>query len=265
MRVAFFSPLPPARSGIADYSQALLEPLQRLAEIEVFASGAQSFDPAAFDIALYQIGNNDYHGFAYETALRHPGVLVMHESNLHHLIAGITIKRGDWDAYVGECEYNGGEPARAYADRVRRLEVGPDYEGLPMLRRLLENARGVVVHSRFMQDEIRAAGFSGPVAVIPHGAWIPEQDPTRGGQWARHKLGLGAKYPAHRHLRVSQTVQAHCGVIARLCAAGPAGAECQDDPGGGAAPRFPGGGHDSQHGALRSCAAGGLHSRSKTS
>ena len=28
MRVAFFSPLPPARSGIADYSEALIEPLQ---------------------------------------------------------------------------------------------------------------------------------------------------------------------------------------------------------------------------------------------
>jgi glycosyltransferase involved in cell wall biosynthesis/SAM-dependent methyltransferase len=195
MRVAFFSPLPPARSGIADYSEALLEPLARLAEVEVFSSADQHFDPARFDIALYQIGNNDYHGFVYETALRYPGVVVLHESNLHHLIAGLTIKRDDWDAYVRECEYNGGAAARAYAERVRRLEVGPDYEGLPLLRRLLENARGIVVHSRFMRDEIRAAGFSGPIAVIPHGAWIPEQDPTRGGQWARHKLGLDETTP----------------------------------------------------------------------
>ena len=109
----------------------------------------------------------------YETALRHPGVVVMHESNLHHLIADLTIRRGDWDAYVRECEYQGGPAARAFAERVRQLEVGPDYEGVPMTRRLLESARGVIVHSRFMQAEMRAAGFSGPVAVIPHGAWIP--------------------------------------------------------------------------------------------
>src|ERR1700738_3210617 len=172
MRVAFFSPLPPARSGIADYSEALIEALKPLVELEVFSSARQSFDPSSFDVALYHAGNNSYHDFVYQTALRHPGVVVMHESNLHHLIADLTIKRGDWDAYTRECEYNGGAAAGAFAERVRRLEVGPDYEGLPMTRRLLESARGLVVHSRFLRDEMRGAGFLGPIAVIPHGAWI---------------------------------------------------------------------------------------------
>src|SRR6266496_4504849 len=58
---------------------------------------------------LYHIGNNGFHGYVYETALRHPGIVVMHESNLHHLIADLTIKRGDWDAYVRECEFEGGD------------------------------------------------------------------------------------------------------------------------------------------------------------
>src|SRR5579871_6385135 len=186
MRVAFYSPLPPARSGIADYSEALIESLKPLVDLEVIFSAAQKADPGDFDIALYQVGNNSWHDFVYEAALRHPGVVVMHESNLHHLIADITIKRGDWDAYVRECEYQGGEPAREFAERVRKLEVGPDYEGAPMTRRLLEKARGVVVHSHFMEAEVRAAGFAGPIAVIPHGAWIPETDRNA---W-RHRLGL---------------------------------------------------------------------------
>jgi glycosyltransferase involved in cell wall biosynthesis len=186
MRAAFFSPLPPARSGIADYSEALIESLRPLADLEVFARAEDAFDPSRFDIALYQVGNNQYHDFVYETALRHPGVVVMHESNLHHLISDLTIRRDDWDGYVRECEYNGGAAAGAYAERVRKLEVGPDYEGLPMTRRLLERARGVVVHSRHMEREVRAAGFTGPVAVIPHGAWIPDADRNA---W-RQKLGL---------------------------------------------------------------------------
>src|SRR5580704_4932473 len=111
MRIAYFSPLPPARSGIADYSEALIESLKYLAELEIFSSAAQPFDAARFDVALYHIGNNGYHDFVYQTALRHPGVVVMHESNLHHLIADLTIRRDDWDAYVRECEYNGGEAA----------------------------------------------------------------------------------------------------------------------------------------------------------
>src|SRR5262249_43739236 len=111
---------PPARSGIADYSAALIGALRPQVDLEVFYSARQPFDPSNFDAILYQVGNNSWHDFVYEAAMRHPGVVVMHESNLHHLIADITIKRGDWDAYIRECEYNGGAPARAYAERVRR-------------------------------------------------------------------------------------------------------------------------------------------------
>src|SRR4051794_5564452 len=191
MRVAYFSPLPPARSGIADYSEALIAELRHFVELEIFSSADQPFDPSRFDVALYHIGNNGFHGFVYETALKHPGIVVMHESNLHHLITDLTIRRGDWDAYIAECEYNGGAEARAYAERVRKLEVGPDYEGLPMTRRLLERAGGVVVHSRFRKTKMRAAGFPGPIAFTPHGAWTPVAD--RNGY--RHKLGLDELTP----------------------------------------------------------------------
>src|SRR5579863_8616536 len=186
MRVAFFSPLPPSPSGIADYSQALLDHLRRLADVEVFSEPGRAFQPDQFDLALYQVGNNPHHGFVYETALEHPGVVVMHESNLHHLVADLTIKRQDWDAYLNEVEFNGGAPALAYARRARALEVGPDYEGVAMTRRLLERSKGLIVHSHFMRDEMRKAGFQGPVARIPHGAWIPEI----GRQEYRQRLGL---------------------------------------------------------------------------
>src|SRR6266481_10026944 len=160
MRIAFFSPLPPTKSGIADYSAAVLEPLARLAEVETFTGKPPDFDPSRYDIAVYQLGNNPYHTFAYEAAMEHPGVVVMHEANLHHLIADLTIRRGDWDAYLREVEYNGGAGALAHALRVRALETGPDYEGVAMTRRILESARGVIVHSQFMVDEVRRAGFA---------------------------------------------------------------------------------------------------------
>jgi hypothetical protein len=117
---AFFSPLPPSKSGIADYSQTLIEHLAPLVDLKVYSSAG---DPSDCDIALYQVGNNAHHDFVYEAALRYPGVVVMHESNLHHLIADLTIKCGDWDAYPKEAEYNGhrcGNPRAASG-----LEVGP--------------------------------------------------------------------------------------------------------------------------------------------
>jgi glycosyltransferase involved in cell wall biosynthesis/SAM-dependent methyltransferase len=191
MRVAFFSPLPPCRSGIADYSETLVEHLKPLVDLEVFADGDRPFDPSRFDIALYHLGNNPHHGFVYEAALRQPGVVVMHESNLHHLVADLTIRRNDWDAYLRACEYEGGPEALAYARRVRALEVGPDYEGLRLTRRVLESARAVIVHSQFMVDEMHAAGFEGRIARIPHGAWIPAADRNA---W-RYRLGLDEATP----------------------------------------------------------------------
>ncbi len=191
MRVAFFSPLPPSTSGIADYSQALIEQLKRVVEIEVFSDAGCEFRPEDFDLALYQVGNNLHHDFVYETALRYPGVVVMHESNLHHLIAEITIKRGDWNSYLREVEHNAGIAALEHAHRVKALETGPDYEGIAMTRRLLESARALIVHSKFMQCQMQKQGFAGPIARIPHGAWIPEVD-----RFAyRHRLGVDEDTP----------------------------------------------------------------------
>ncbi len=191
MKVAFFSPLPPAKSGIADYSATLLSELQGLADVQAFSRAAEPFHPEKFDIALYQMGNNSYHDFCYETGIQHPGVVVFHEANLHHLIADLTIKRGDWDAYMREVEHEGGSAALEYAKRVRALQVGPDYEGLPMLRRLLARSKAAIVHSDCVKAELRGAGFSGPIARIPHGAWVPSADRLA----FRQKLGINATDP----------------------------------------------------------------------
>ncbi len=69
--------MPPAKSGIADYSAALVESLRRQAEVTVFENGDNTLSPAAFDIPVYQIGNNVHHAFAYEQAMQTPGVVVM--------------------------------------------------------------------------------------------------------------------------------------------------------------------------------------------
>ncbi|WP_031497633.1 glycosyltransferase [Bryobacter aggregatus] len=190
MRIAFFSPLPPVRSGIADYSAAILEPLKHLAEIETFETPPPAAQLKNFDVLLYQMGNNEYHSSIYECALEHPGVIVLHEGNLHHLHAERTIKQGNWDAYMEGVAFDGGPAAAAFAQRVRRLEVGPDYEGVPMLRRLLANARGVIVHSDCVAQSVREAGYTGPVTKIWHGAWI-DRDPTQPSQREEYRSRLG--------------------------------------------------------------------------
>ncbi len=183
--------MPPSKSGIADYSEALAAEMAKRVSLAIFDGAEASLETSAHDVILYQIGNNPCHGFAYESALRHPGVVVMHEANLHHLVADLTIRRGDWDAYLADCELNGGAPALEYAKRARTLAVGPDYDGVAMTRRLLDASRGLIVHSGFVARLMREQGFKGPIATIPHGAWIPQTD--RNG--ARHSLGLDEATP----------------------------------------------------------------------
>jgi glycosyltransferase involved in cell wall biosynthesis len=206
MKLAVFSPLPPAQSGIADYCQALLPELARHFEIEVFPgdgyeaeapAGAairtrktREFRPDAFDAALYQLGNNGDHAHVYDAAIEHPGIVVLHEINLHHLLADVTIRRGDWAGYLREVEYEGGADSLAYARRAANLEVGPDYS-LPMNRRILEKSRAVIVHSRFMVEQVQATGIDRPVCKIPHGVWLPEINRNA----RRAQLGLDESAP----------------------------------------------------------------------
>ena len=191
MKIAFFSPLPPAKSGIADYSAVLLDHLKRFAEVDAFGERPASFEPSHYNAIVYQLGNNPYHAFVYEMAMEHPGIVVLHEANLHHLIAEMTIRRGDWDAYVREVEINAGAEARDFAQhQVRALKAGPDYE-IPMLKPVLGRSRGAIVHSAAVESELRALGYQGPVEKIPHGAWIVDADRMA----YRARLGIGERTP----------------------------------------------------------------------
>ena len=173
MRLAFFTPLNPLPSGISDYGEALLDHLAPLAEqIDVFIEDYspskkftapnlrvrhwREFEPeheqGRYDTIVYQIGNNPYHVYIHDLAVRIPGVLILHEFNLHYLLSDCTIKRGDWEGYLEEVYYNGGIGAMEHARRARQGLTQPDFNGLPMNRRLLERSQAAVVHSQFMVD-----------------------------------------------------------------------------------------------------------------
>ena len=87
-RVALFTPLPPSRTGTADYAAELIESLGNHVNLEVLAEIPRRFRPSDFDLLLYQIANNPYHKPFYDAALRWPGIVTLHETNLNHLLRG---------------------------------------------------------------------------------------------------------------------------------------------------------------------------------
>jgi glycosyltransferase involved in cell wall biosynthesis len=179
MKVAYYSPLPPETSGVADYSALLLPALRRHVDVVLPKRGATKPVRGA-DIALYHIGNDPAaHGWIVEALRRRPGVVVLHELVLHHLVAGLTVGRRDAAGYLDAMEREAGVVGRMLAHGVLDNRLPPLWEtrpeDFPLAGEVLDLARehGLVVHSRFVEDGVRARGFDGPIRRIPHPAWTP--------------------------------------------------------------------------------------------
>jgi glycosyltransferase involved in cell wall biosynthesis len=183
MRVAYFSPMPPERSGIADYSELLLPALRRRVDVAVVRRGRKR-PPRGTDVCLYHVGNNpEAHGWIVEALRRRPGVVVLHDFVLHHLVAGLTIGRGDGHGYLDAMEREGGVVGRLLGHAVLDKRIPPLWESRPeefhLAGEVLSLASGLIVHSRYVEERARAAGFDGPVWCVPHPAWpVPESAPA---------------------------------------------------------------------------------------
>jgi glycosyltransferase involved in cell wall biosynthesis len=175
VKVAYYSPLPPSRSGIADYSELLLPALRERVSEVVLARPGERRQPAA-DVAVYHVGNDpDAHGWIVDALRERPGVVVLHEFVLHHLISGITLGRGDaagyCDAFERELGVLGRLIALGVADNSLPLLWETQPERFPLAGTVLDLASGVIVHSRYVEARVRDAGFAGPVWRVPHPAW----------------------------------------------------------------------------------------------
>jgi glycosyltransferase involved in cell wall biosynthesis len=182
MRVGFYSPLPPARTGVADYSAVLLDELRRHGDVAVA--------PRTCDVALYHIGNNGQHAAIYTRALETPGVVVLHDAVLHHFLLG---QLGE-AAYVDEFVYNYGEWNRGLARDLWRGRAAsgadPRYFARPMLRRITERARAVVVHNPAAAEAVRAHAPDARVVEIPHFFAAPPLPSDADAQRYRQHLGI---------------------------------------------------------------------------
>jgi glycosyltransferase involved in cell wall biosynthesis len=172
-KVAYYSPLPSSRSGIADYSALLLPALRKRVEIVVAKPGKRA--PAA-DVSLYHVGNDpDAHGWIVDALRERPGVVVLHEYVLHHLVAGITIGRGDGRGYLDAMERELGVPGRLLGlgvlDNLLPLLWETQPERFPLSGVVLDRATGLIVHSDYVRDRAREAGYTGRITRIPHPAW----------------------------------------------------------------------------------------------
>lgn len=193
-RLAFVSPLPPQRTGVAGFSYRLLEALRRRdgLAVDAFADsatmaveapdGIDVYDVDAldrieawrggYDGVVYSIGNSEFHAGALAALRRRPGVVLTHEARLTGLYALAATRA---DAVPGgfhaalQAMYAGAVPE----DLGQSGWVEPDEAdcfGVAMAKEVVALADRVLVMSRIGAELIRLdAGpvYADRVVVVP--------------------------------------------------------------------------------------------------
>src|ERR1700704_4742318 len=138
MRVAWFSPLPPVRSGVAAYSADLLPHLTARSAVDCFTeSNAHDFVWQAqrqpYDLVVYQLGNAPCHDYMWAYLAAYPGLVVLHDARLPH------------------------PPPPGFTEYAVEGLGGPIYYFWSMLRVVMRTARAVAVHNVRVAEELREA------------------------------------------------------------------------------------------------------------
>ena len=195
MNIAWFSPLPPEHSEIANFSHRLVGDLEQRFQPRFFTETPGGFrEPATgtsypsalggvpsdllpplnqLDLPIYHLGNNPvFFSHTWFLSQRKPGLVVLHDLKLHHFFEGIYRERlGDQAAYLRLMRrfygHRGYEAGLAYW----RQEVSIDFmaEHYPMTEWAVGGALGIVVHTAHALATIRQVTDTPAIlAPLPH-------------------------------------------------------------------------------------------------
>jgi glycosyltransferase involved in cell wall biosynthesis len=196
-RIAVFTPLPPCRSGVADYNAAFLPYVARHFDIDVFVDHDEVGDASAgtgfalyphrefegrasgYDAIVYDVGASEFHAYMLDYVARYPGVVVLHDAYLGGLYGYLEFHLGQPGRFGREMLHSHGPRARRYlapstrsADPVRDAMID-----LPATRTVLQSAIGIVSHSPFNRDVANCnypEGLAAPYRIVPQMVRVAE-------------------------------------------------------------------------------------------
>jgi glycosyltransferase involved in cell wall biosynthesis len=182
LTVAYLSPWPPQLTGVADYSYNLMPELLDRMDVTLFVESPRDCLPISglaiqpiedypeqadsFDGAFYHLGNSLSHLKIYEHAWRFPGVIVLHDYNIHPFFYHGLMKKALQPLYEKAIKEYGPAGWAAWED-YRRSGIVPDIWQFPMSHPIARRSRATIVHSRWVAEKL---GDVGKVLRVHHGA-----------------------------------------------------------------------------------------------
>lgn len=206
-RLAYISPLPPEKTGIADYSAELLPELARYYDIELIVDQEHVADPwlqanfpvrqvawfkqhaDRYDRLMYHFGNSAFHQHMFGLLAAHPGVVVLHDFFLSGVLNYID-RTGYQPGIYQQALYE----SHGYTGLIDHQTGGNDAAvwQYPCNKAVLEQATGVIVHSQFSKSLAQTwygADATDHWQTIPLIRALPTEGASR-RQAARQALGI---------------------------------------------------------------------------
>lgn len=175
----YVSPMGPMKSGIADYSEALVSALQKKYDITLYIDnyelsnpnlrsqckivrhGCDEIDFENYDYIIYNIGNNpEYHGYIYEACLKHPGMVILHDLVLYYLFVGYYQSQGIFYSklYQEEGLENFIKIKKAVKEsHTNLLEQKKLAEYFPLNNEIIKSENKIMVHSWYSYNKVLAS------------------------------------------------------------------------------------------------------------
>ena len=195
MRVAWFAPLPPVRSGIAALNATLLARLDGSSSIDRFDEPrAHDFvwrhRRTPYDLVVYHLGNAAYHDYMWAYLAHYPGLVVLHDPRLHHARARQLLKAGRFDDYRREFRYDHPHAVRDVVEYAVQGLGGPIYYQWSMAALVVRTARMVAVHNARVAADLAVEFPGARIETIRLGKGAPAAGPSARSR-VRAALGVG--------------------------------------------------------------------------
>jgi glycosyltransferase involved in cell wall biosynthesis len=198
-----WSPLPPLASGVADYVEEQVAGLGAEFALTLVVENPSLIASAIKDrfrvisaeqsdqstLRIYHVGNSPLHAFIYREAVRVPGIVFLHEWNLHELLLGFAVTADDFRAYRRMMRREHGERGSVAAETIASALGGRHWTGaFPLNLEILERALAVVGLTGSTTARAAARVPGTPSLHLPHHALLRSHTTDRGV--ARRRLGL---------------------------------------------------------------------------
>lgn len=207
-KIAYVSPWIPQRTGIADYSYNLVNCLKNKTDITLFLDNIDCMDndrcfglpirvldslPSLiheFDTVIYHIGNNThFHRTIYKMAWDYPGIVVLHDYNIHSFIADGFLRTKEEKYYKDALIDGYGNIGENHYKDIIKNHITGDINTFPLSKALAERSQATIVHSRWVKTQFEN---SDKIKVIPLGTVpvIEEEINIEATKRIQNKLGI---------------------------------------------------------------------------